>query len=404
MSLPVLPGQADLLLSQEQTKGRSNHRGFIITFPAAVRPEHIAQGVRHAVHSFAALRLRFTGSARDGYLQHVVPIAEHETAIEFHDVSEADEHLRSRYVASILHRDAMEWDWEPHGVCRFVVVKAGDGTHELVVSLQQVALDRPSVDSVLNVLVAATMAAVAERPLAAVPDSYESAVIDAMRLSAADNGAVRYWEREFDLAAGAFEGHSVFPAARGHSAKATIDGAVYAALKEDSGPWGPMAVFLLRLISEWRRFEERTTLIDVHYSGRSADLEQQVGMFSVVRPLVVEPTRGRWQEELTGKVIRAAAHHHIDSCALRRLETRRGVPERPFPVFTYLRQLSDDITKSSVAKQVSISHYAASYLMARPAIVRIDDTGTAFKIVVNLNSATFSAAQTERFLRGLVAE
>ncbi|MFI6776105.1 hypothetical protein [Nocardia sp. NPDC050412] len=405
MKFPVLAGQADLLLEQEISGHSSSPFGFMMTFPDQVQPQHIVVGIQAVVRGFAALRLRFSGSAEHGYCQEIDPFDGRDPAIEFHDVSDVDVDTQSRYMRSLLYRDAVEWDWDHRGVYRFVVVKASERKYQLVISLQQVAVDRVSIVLVVNAL-RSTVLAVAQGNDPVVPDDrYESAVAGALLTPAAETAARRYWEREFDLPDEAFDGCLDIPPARPRMHAAAVAGAAYLELKRTAaaGAWGPSAMFLDRLIAAWQRHQPRTTLVDVVYTIRSEGLAHQVGMFSTIRPIVVDLGGRSWRDRFAGQLIRTAAYQQVDSRELRNLELRRGVPQRPFPVFNYIDAAGPG-PKSKQFDVVPTTRFNAPYALVRPISVKVRDTGDAFTVDVQTNSAKFSVEESADILSQLVGQ
>ncbi|MFE7741626.1 condensation domain-containing protein [Nocardia sp. NPDC057455] len=403
MKFPVLAGQTDLLLDQEVSGHSSSHLGFTMTFPDHVRPEHILSGIQAVVRGFAALRLRFSGSAERGYQQEIEPFDRHDLAVEFHDVSDAATAQQSRYVQNLLYQDAVSWDWDRIGVYRFVVIKLAERRYQLVVSLQQVAIDRASIVLVINALRSTVLSAARGDAPAAPADRYEAAVDEALLTPTAEASARRHWEGEFDLPDEAFAGCTEIPPARPRSHKAVIAGSDYDELKRTaaSGPWGSSVVFLKRLLTAWQRYQPRTTLVDVFCTIRSETLAHQAGMFSTLRPIVVDLAGDAWRDKVTGRLIRAAAHQQVDSRQLRDLEVRRGVPRRPFPVFSYI----DAFKPHSQSKQFDVvptTRFFAPYALTRPVSLKVRDTGDAFAVVLQTNSATFSEAESTDLLGGLV--
>ncbi|MBF6335116.1 hypothetical protein IU450_04360 [Nocardia abscessus] len=395
MKFPVLAGQADLLSWQEIAEHSSTPFGFTMTFPAQVRPEHIVVGIQAVVRGFSALRLRFSGSASHGYLQEVEPFDRHELAVEFHDVSDATADKQSRYARSILYRDAVEWDWARRGVYRFVVVKASERKYQLVISLQHIAIDRTSIVLVLNALRSTVLTAAQGDDPVMPRDRYESAVGEVLLTPAAERAARRHWERELDLPAEAFSGCLDLPPARPRTHKAILAGETYAELKRTTaaGAWGASVMFLDRLISVWRRHQPRTTLIDVVCTSRSGSLTHQVGMFSAIRPIIVDFGGQSWRNRIAGQLIRTAAHQQIDSRELRNLELRQGIPRRPFPVFNYI-DASRPSSRSRQADVVPTERFNPPYALARPMSLDVSDTGEAFNITLQTNSAKFSVEES----------
>ncbi|MFI9504919.1 hypothetical protein [Nocardia sp. NPDC052566] len=404
MKFPVLAGQVDLLLEQQQgSTGGSNHLGFTMSFPNGVRPEHIAAGIQTVLRGFSALRSVFSGSVASGYVQEVEPFEDHVAAVEFSDVSDADPARQANYVRGLLHRDAAQWDWSRHGVYRFVVVKTSPTRFHLVISLQQIAVDHASIGLVLDALRAAVLAAAAGEDPVPPGDRYESAITDAQPSPAAAGAARRHWEREFELAGATFEECIDVPVARLRTHSAIIAGAAYLELTRNAaaGPWGPSALFFQRLAATWCEYQPRFTLIDVVFTMRSERLAQQVGMFSTVRPIIIDRDRPRWQAGIVGKLIRASAHQWVDSIALRDLESQRAICERPFPIFNYL-DVSEAAGRLERADGVSIVKFVAPMSSQRPISLKIRNTGESFTIDLHANSAVFPPAASERILQGLV--
>ncbi|WP_280310523.1 condensation domain-containing protein [Nocardia abscessus] len=405
MKFPVLAGQADLLMWQEAAENSSSPFGFTMTFPAHVRPEHIVVGIQAVVRGFAALRLRFSGSASQGYLQEVEPFDRHKLAVEFHDVSDATVDRQSRYAKSILYRDAVEWDWARRGVYGFVVVKASEHKYQLVISLQHVAIDRASIVLVLNALRSTVLTAAQGNDPVMPRDQYESAVDEALLTPAAERAARRHWERELDLPDEAFSGCPDVPPARPRTHKAILDGEIYAELKRTTaaGAWGPSVMFLDRLISAWRRYQPGTTLIDVVYTIRSETLAHQVGMFSTIRPIIVDLGGQSWRNRIAGQLIRTAAHQQIDSRELRDLELRQGIPRRPFPAFNFI-DASRPASRSRQADVVPTERFNTPYALARPMSLHISDTGEAFNITLQTNAAKFSVEESAHLFSQLAGQ
>ncbi|MEU5762575.1 hypothetical protein [Nocardia sp. NPDC047648] len=405
MKFPVLAGQADLLMWQEKAEHSSSPFGFAMKFPPHVRPEHIVSGIQAIVRGFAALRLRFSGSASQGYLQEIDPYDRHQLSVEFHDVSDATADRQARYARSILYKDTVEWDWDRRGVYNFVVVKGSVSKYQLVFSLQHVAIDRLSIVLVLNALRSSVLTAAQGEDPVMPPDRYEAAVGGVLLTPAAETAARRHWEREFDLPGDAFGGHLAVPPARPRTHKAILAGEPYVELKRTaaSGAWGPSAMFLDRLVSAWRGHQPRTTLIDVVYTIRSEGLANQVGMFSTIRPIIIDFGVRTWRDRIAGQLIRTAAHQQIDSRELRNLELRQGIPKRPFPVFNYI-DASRPSSRSRQADVVPTERFNAPYALARPISLQISDTGEAFNITLETNSAAFSVEESAHLFSQLAGQ
>ncbi|MGQ4599085.1 condensation domain-containing protein [Nocardia sp. R6R-6] len=401
MRYSALAGQEDLLLEQERPGCSSSHLGFTVAFPADVRPEHIVSGADAVVRGYAALRLRFFRRADGGYDQEVQDIGEHRLAIEFHDVSDADAATLTRYLEVLQHRDAQEWDWANRAVYRFVVVKAAGGIHHLVISLQQVAIDRMSIRLLLRGLVDAILQAADGTAPSPPFDDYESAVAEALPTPETAAAARRYWEREFAGAAEALAEHEQLPAAPPHSAHAVIESAAYSELTGSSaGPWHSPALFLERLLTEWARYHPGPSLVDLRLSYRTDRLARQIGMFGTVRPMIVDLGDPAWRRRVGGKLMRTAAHQHVDSCRLRALERRHAVPNRPFPTFNFVQRAEEP--RSHHTATVQTRTFRPRRATARPVAVRIDDTGRSFEVTVQMNVARHTVADAHRMLHRLV--
>lgn len=407
MKFPVLAGQADLLLGQAISGHSSSHYGLTMAFPPHVGPEHIVFGIRAVVSGYAALRMRFFGSAESGFFQEIEPSHKHELAIEFHDISDASAQRQYLYTRSVLCRDAAEWDWGNRGVYRFIVLKASKDKYQLMISLQQVAVDRTSIALIIDALRSSVLCAAQGHAPATPSDRYESAVTEALLSPAAEAAASRHWEREFDVPDEAFSHSIVIPPARPRTHQAAIVGEGYIKLKQSAalGAWGPSALFLNRLITAWARHQPRTTLVDVFYTIRSANLANQVGMFSTIRPIVLDLSVPAWRDRLAGQVIRAAAHQQVDSLELRNLELRHGVPRRPFPVFNYVdSSASEPGSRDKKAEDAPTTAFSAPYTLVRPISVKVRDTGDAFTVYLQTNATQFSDAESTHLLSQLVGQ
>ncbi|WP_280457727.1 hypothetical protein [Nocardia carnea] len=403
MKLPILAGQTDLLLDQEISGHSSSHRGYTVEFPPHVRPEHIVVGLELVVRNFGALRSRFSGAASSGYQQTVELPERHALDIEFHDVTDGDAVSKSRYFMGILYRDAVEWDWERRGAYRFLVAKSSDKEYKLIVSMQQVAIDRDSAVLVLNALRSSILAVARDSAPKIHVDRYESAITGSCLTSVERAAARRYWENELDLDAEALRGSLILPPMRPHFHRVTRIGAAYQTLKRSAGAtaWGPCVMFLTRLVDSWRMHNSKIAIIDVFHSIRSVALARQVGMFSTIRPIVLDVSNKSWKTMVTGKLLRAAANQQFDSMELRSLEVDRGVPRRPFPVFSYIGEYSpsdnSDLTEMAPWKKFSSPHSST-----RPIAVSIRDTGSAFTIDLCTHPALFSIDESLKLLDHLV--
>ncbi|GAB2640236.1 hypothetical protein GCM10027088_15450 [Nocardia goodfellowii] len=357
------------------------------------------------MRGFSALRLKFSGSAQLGYFQEIVPFDLHVLDIEFHDVCGVSADKQSRYINSILYRDTVEWDWDRRGMYRFVVVKVSEQKYRLVISLQQMAVDRESIILVINSL-RSTVLDAANGDVPVVPeDRYESVVAGARLTSRVGAAAKLYWQREFDLPADAFNDNSDIPAARLRTHIVAIEGAAYINLKQTvaAGSWGPAALFLDRLATVWQRYRPRATLVDAVCTFRSAELANQVGMFSTIRPIVMDLGGNSWHDRIAGQLIRASAYQQFDSSELRSIEQRSAVPQRPFPVFNYIGAVGTG-PKSEKFDVVSTTRFSPSNTMARPILVKIRDIGDAFAITVQTNYAKFSAEESQNIVGELIGQ
>ncbi|WP_169810433.1 condensation domain-containing protein [Nocardia arthritidis] len=402
MRFPVTAGQADLLLEQERPGSSSSHIGFVLEFAPSVDPRDIFRGVHETVRSCSALRLKFHGSAEAGYEQEIEDYGENRVALELQDVSDADDIAVQRYMDLILHRDAVAWDWNTRGVYKLTLIKNSGGRHHLVISLQQVAFDRRSMQVLLNRLVAAIMGPAAVSPFLAELDEYQSAVAATRPSEAEKAAAARYWKRELSNHRNAFEGHPCFAASRSHRGRIAIVGADYRSLRESipDGGWSMASLFLQRFLSEWQQYVPRTTLVDTFMTCRPDKFENQIGMFTTLRPLVFDLSNDEWRRQTTAKLMRGSAYQGIDSYALRTAERACGIPQRPFPAYNF----TDDSTSGGSEPEpspVKVTKFAARRASARPVLLRVRDQGTSLSIAVHMNSGTFSSADMNRLLRRL---
>lgn len=402
MRFPVTAGQADLLLEQERSDSSSSHVGFVLEFGPAVDPRDIVRGVHEMVRSCPALRLRFHGSAETGFEQEIEDYREDCVAIDLQDVSNADEAAVRHYIEVLLHRDAVAWDWGTRGVYQLVLLKNSGGRHHLVISLQQVALDRRSIKIMMDRLVVVILDTSGKSRFLVEADRYRHAVAATQPSAAEAAAAARYWQRDLENCRNAFDRHPRFPAARPHQGRMSIVGDDYRKLRASipEGGWGAATVFLERLLSEWQRYAPHTTLVDTFMTCRPEEFGKQIGMFTTVRPLIFDLSGGDWRRRTTAKLMRGSAYQGVDSYVLRTAENACGIPRRPFPAYNF----TDDSGTSEPQQRpalVGVSKFAPRRASGRPVLVRVRDEGISLSIAVHMNSEVFSKADTNRLLRRL---
>ncbi|WP_198037093.1 hypothetical protein [Nocardia sp. BMG51109] len=387
-----------------------------MTFSPAVRADHIVHGVTAVVEGHAALRLRFSGSAENGYEQEVLPCDAGDIAMELLDVADADEDRARRYIDTLLRRDATEWDPSRRGVYYFRVVKIARGRHCLAISLRSAALDGYSVKAVIAMLRDAVLDFSRGIEPAFAPDRYRAAVEATLPTEPEERAARRYWKRELGLLPEAFGSRDPHTAAPVFLRSATVAGDDYRKIR-DSGAgesWGAATVFLRRLLEVWRDHRPGPCLIDTHFGSRPRGFGRQIGMFSTVRPLVLDLDDDAWHRRVGAKLMRAAAHQNVDSIALRRLEEERGIRQRPFPHFDFVHEFvhefADDFAdEAAPAEPDDTSALESSNLslppMAslRPVGVHVTDTGNSFVLTASPNAESFSPADADRLVQRLVA-
>jgi hypothetical protein len=397
-----MPSQADVLLDQERAGNASNNLGFILTFGPGIPDERIVRGLEAAVSAFAAFRLRCSGSANSGYTQEVRPPSD-PADIELLDVSNVAGRDVDRYLDAILYRDSVAWDWQLRGTYRFRVLKADGGVHHVAASLQHVAFDHRSVQIVLDSIRDYSQAGDEKYCTASDSDDYEKAVGAAVLDHEANERARSYWENELSAVPVGFAAAFDSRPAPWHRQSLVLAGDDYARFRERAGssPWGAAALFLERLLDEWRERQGPVIVVDARLNCRPPRFEKQVGMFATTRPLVFDLVGSDWRSRIWPKLIRAAAHQRVDSIALRAIEGECGIgAHRPIPVFDYVVDAGSSASSMPGPPRTGVRRvpFRPRSVTYRPVGLSVRETGRSIAIQLGLNSRLFSAADATEML------
>ncbi|MGV9721991.1 condensation domain-containing protein [Nocardia beijingensis] len=401
----MTPGQADVLLHHVDDPHLSVPISYRYLLRGTLDEAALVRSLRYAIETNGALAARFRSDG-ETFVQSVSHDSQ-SNGISLLDVGETALETLIRYCDSLLHADAASWDlWNTPPV-HFRLIRAGAGTHMLLLTFQHAVINARGVAQVEKDLFTAYRGLVDSGNLPATTRAeYREAVESSYSTAASAAADLEFWKQAVDRESDSISNTETPETDRRRNLhRITVDRSTFrSAPTRGIHDVAQLLASFAGFVADGRRQDRASHVsVDVHFEHLSSRYRDVVGMFSVIRPVTIDLSpNGRPTPEATLDALFATMQHKaVDSVVLRNMERDRGIAHARFPDFNYLRHRPAQHTVQLGDCLAERTWYVPRRTGGRPASMQVYDRGRTLTIVLGTDSSIFPERIVENYLESL---